>query len=497
MTLARNAGLIALAAVVATQADPAWSAAAAAAGLAFAAAGWALSRRETPADPDGEPQRLPIGAPAPSFELPAIEGQAVSLQSLLGQGKPTMLVFSDPQCGPCQALAPDVAEWQRLHSDELTIAVIERRNGSLPGRDEHGRRTVLLQDGSEIADAYGARGTPTAVMVGADGRVASAVAGGSAGIEALMAASVSHFKPHPVEEEGGSAWTVPVRLGGPLVRRELLARGAATAAAGSVLTSPIRAIGLGRGGAPPTCERHRDCPGRSICQAGRCRCPSLYPVRCDGDCVSTDFDDQRCGGCNKPPCPEGTTCAGGNCITGNSTACGDCGRGRICCDDGGLGGGRCVFPTINHVDCSGCDVNCGGCGIQCGPGQLCCGGRCVDPNHDPNYCGGCIDGRRCRPNQVCHAGQCRDECPSPLRQCGRTCGNPRTQTCCGQRDLIEKDDIANGFVKCCGRRAVQVSSDVENCGSCGCNCVGRDDCTCVNGKCHCPGPLDGSCFFSP
>ena len=85
-TLARNAGLIALAAVVATQADPAWSAAAAAAGLAFAAAGWALSRRETPADSDGEPQRLPIGAPAPSFELPAIEGQAVSLQSLLGLG---------------------------------------------------------------------------------------------------------------------------------------------------------------------------------------------------------------------------------------------------------------------------------------------------------------------------------------------------------------------------------------------------------------------------
>lgn len=494
-TLARNAALIALAGFVASQADLASSTLAAAAGFAIAAAGWVLSRRATPADSDGVTRGLAVGAPAPSFELPAIEGYTVSLQSLLEPGKPAMLVFSDPHCGPCQALAPDVAEWQRMHSDELTIAVIERRDGSPAGqRDEHGRRTVLLQRESEIADAYGAQGTPTAVLVAADGRVASSVAGGSAGIQALMAETIARFEPHPIEAEGGSAWTVPVRLGGPLIRRELLVRGVAAAAAVSaVLSWPARTMGLARA---PRCERDRDCPKGTVCRSGRCRCPhSIAPNRCAGKCTNTDGDNQHCGGCNKP-CPAGTVCAGGNCITGNDTRCGDCGPGRICCEKDGSS--QCVFPTINDQDCRGCEVNCGGCGIQCERGQLCCVGRCVDPRNDPEHCGGCLDGKRCDPNQVCHGGRCRDECPRRLRRCGRRCGNPNSQVCCGHRDVIDKDDIANGFMKCCNGRAVNIQSDVENCGSCGCRCVGRQECTCQNGKCVCgPNPLDGGCFFSP
>lgn len=484
-TMARNAALIALAGFVASQADLAWTAAAAAAGFAIAAAGWVLSRRATPADSDGVTRGLAVGTRAPSFELPAIENSTVSLQSLLGLGKPALLVFSDARCGPCQALAPRVAEWQRLHSGELTIAVIESRDRSPAGRrDEHGRHTVLLQRESEVADLYGAQGTPTAVLVGTDGRVASPVAGGSAEIESLMARSVTGFEAHPIEVEGGSAWTVPVRMGGPLIRRELLVRGAAaSAAASTVLGWPLRAAGMAPG---PRCERNRDCPRESVCRSGRCICPDSYnPDRCAGRCVNFDADSEHCGGCNKPPCPEGTMCAGGQCITGNSTTCVDCPpQSHICC------GGACVSPLAD-------DQNCGGCGVVCGRGQTCCNGRCVDTRRDPRYCGDCITGARCAPNQVCHAGRCRDECPKPLRQCGRTCGNPNTQTCCGKKVLIDKEDIANGLIKCCGGNAVEVHSDVDNCGSCGCRCVGRQECTCQNGQCLCPGPLDGSCFFSP
>ena len=122
----------------------------------------------------------------------------------------------------------------------------------------------------------------------------------------------------------------------------------------------------------------------------------------------------------------------------------------------------------------------------------------MNPRNDPEHCGGCLDGKRCDPNQVCHGGRCRDECPRRLRRCGRRCGNPNTQVCCGHRDVIDKDDIANGFMKCCNGKAMNIQSDVENCGSCGCRCVGRQECTCENGKCVCgPNPLDGGCFFSP
>lgn len=493
-TLARNAALIALAGFVASQADLAWSALAAAAGFAIAAAGWMLSRRATPADSAKPTRGLAVGAPAPSFELPAIEGSTVSLKSLLGPGKPALLVFSDPHCGPCQALAPDVAEWQRLHSDELTIAVIESRNGSTTGqRDEHGRRSVLLQSESEVADAYGAQGTPTAVLVGTDGRVASSVAGGSAAIEALMAGSVTGFEAHPIEVEGGSAWTVPVRLGGPLIRRELLVRGAAvSAAASTVLGWPARALGMAPQG-PPRCDRDRDCSGDAICRSGRCACPPNRPDRCRGECVNTDIGNipppggsihTNCGGCGVNCTFEKSVCSGGQCISGEAGCFQTLNVRQICC------GGN---PTNPGDD----EKNCGGCGVVCGSGQTCCFGRCVDPRRDRRYCGGCPDGEKCRPNQVCHAGRCRDECPKPLRQCGTACGNPNTQTCCGKRTLIDKDDIANGVMRCCGGNAVAVQSDVDNCGACGCRCVGRQDCTCQNGQCHCPGPLDGSCFFSP
>ena len=53
------------------------------------------------------------GEPAPAFALPALDGSTVSLDDLLAAGRPALLVFSDPGCGPCQELAPDVADWQR------------------------------------------------------------------------------------------------------------------------------------------------------------------------------------------------------------------------------------------------------------------------------------------------------------------------------------------------------------------------------------------------
>jgi uncharacterized membrane protein YphA (DoxX/SURF4 family)/thiol-disulfide isomerase/thioredoxin len=449
-TLARNAALIAVAALVVSNAELASTALAAAAGFGIAAAGWALSRRATPVTASVA-SALTIGTPAPSFELPSLEGPTVSLRSLLASGTPTLLVFSDPHCGPCLELAPHVAEWQRLHADELTIAVIERRDGAGTGRDdEHGRRTVLLQSETEVSDAYGAVGTPSAVLVGPDGRLASSVTGGAAAIEGLIGAHVTRFEPHPTEVQGGSVWTVPVRLGGPLVRRELLVRGAASAAAGTVLARPLRAVGLGRARGAPRCDRDRDCPRGTVCRRGRCACPgSFEPDRCGGECTNIDVDKQHCGGCNRPPCGFDEYCYGGNCVsnTGDGSTCAeDCNNTtRVCCQ------GRCVGLGFD-------DANCGGCGVNCGPGTSCCWGRCVNTNRDPRFCGGCADqgdGQKCRSDEVCHNGKCRDKCPEPLRQCGQSCGNPNTQTCCGKQVLIDKDDIENGTLKCCDGEAVE------------------------------------------
>src|SRR5258708_1424835 len=49
---------------------------------------------------------LTKGAPAPEFRLPKLDGGELSLSEL--RGKKVLLVFSDPHCGPCDALLPDL-----------------------------------------------------------------------------------------------------------------------------------------------------------------------------------------------------------------------------------------------------------------------------------------------------------------------------------------------------------------------------------------------------
>jgi thiol-disulfide isomerase/thioredoxin len=56
---------------------------------------------------------LPLRTRAPEFELAALDGSRTSLGILLSSHKPVLLLFSHPDCGPCEALLPDISSWQR------------------------------------------------------------------------------------------------------------------------------------------------------------------------------------------------------------------------------------------------------------------------------------------------------------------------------------------------------------------------------------------------
>ena len=55
---------------------------------------------------------LPAGTRAPNFSLPDLAGGERTLADY--RGRRVLLVFSDPACGPCQALAPEL---ERLHRE--------------------------------------------------------------------------------------------------------------------------------------------------------------------------------------------------------------------------------------------------------------------------------------------------------------------------------------------------------------------------------------------
>jgi peroxiredoxin len=135
---------------------------------------------------------LPAGAPAAEFDLPELGGGTVGLDRLLERGRPVLLVFSEPGCGPCAALLPLVARWQETYREQVTVAVISRGDRAENAEIvELGLRDVLLQTGREVAEAYDVAGTPAAVLIDRNGTVVSRVALGSNAIDGLMSQGVS------------------------------------------------------------------------------------------------------------------------------------------------------------------------------------------------------------------------------------------------------------------------------------------------------------------
>jgi methylamine dehydrogenase accessory protein MauD len=153
---------------------------------------------------------LPVGATAPEFALPNLSGEVSTLQSLRADGKPVMLLFTDPHCEPCAELLPEVAAWQRDHDDGVIVAVISRggaeENG--PKAAEHGLSRVLLQSDFEAAHAYQADATPSAVLVASDGTVASPLMSGADAIRSLISALTNGGMPH-------SAASLPIGSAAP------------------------------------------------------------------------------------------------------------------------------------------------------------------------------------------------------------------------------------------------------------------------------------------
>ena len=130
---------------------------------------------------------LPVGAKAPSFMLPSLADGRVSLATLQRRGQPVLLVFAEPGCAACEALLPDVAAWQRTHSDRLTVALVSRGDvdTNRTKTAAYEVRRVLLQRDREVSEAYKVAGIPSAVLI-TEGTVSSALAIGGDDIRTLV-----------------------------------------------------------------------------------------------------------------------------------------------------------------------------------------------------------------------------------------------------------------------------------------------------------------------
>ena len=123
---------------------------------------------------------LKPGTQAPSFRLPDLDGAIVSLDDF--SGRQLLLVFTDAQCGPCDALLPELVALDREHrGNRVNVIVVGR--GDL---DENRRKVaqygvdfpVVVQRHWELSRKFGIFATPVAFLIDERGVIAQDVAKG-------------------------------------------------------------------------------------------------------------------------------------------------------------------------------------------------------------------------------------------------------------------------------------------------------------------------------
>jgi peroxiredoxin len=133
---------------------------------------------------------LKAGVTAPDFRLPRLDEGELALADF--RGGRVLLVFSDPHCGPCDELAPQL-QAIHLHRPELQVLVVSRRDVEA----NRAKATALgltfpivLQKQWEVSLKYAMFATPIGYLIDEQGILASDVAVGVGPILALAGEGV-------------------------------------------------------------------------------------------------------------------------------------------------------------------------------------------------------------------------------------------------------------------------------------------------------------------
>src|SRR5205823_6404971 len=141
----------------------------------------------------------------PDFTLPLLHGGELSLSEY--HGRKVLLVFSDPNCGPCDQLAPQLEQLAR-RSAGIQVLMVSKGQERSDARWEANRAKaaqhgltfpIVLQQQWEISRAYGKFATPIGYLIDEEGIIAREVA---AGVEPILGL-VSQAAAAPRNGKGG------------------------------------------------------------------------------------------------------------------------------------------------------------------------------------------------------------------------------------------------------------------------------------------------------
>src|SRR5262249_19724103 len=104
------------------------------------------------------------------------------------RGRRRLLLFWSPSCGFCQNMLEDVKAWERNPPKDAPELLVISSGSFEEIRAQGFRSRVLLDPNFGAGQVFSAEGTPSAVIVDEQGRVASDVGVGAQAVMALAGA---------------------------------------------------------------------------------------------------------------------------------------------------------------------------------------------------------------------------------------------------------------------------------------------------------------------
>lgn len=118
-----------------------------------------------------------VGDTAPPLRLPDLQGRQVDLADF--RGRETLLLFWSLGRGFCQQMLPRLQAWDKTPPKGAPKLLVVSTGTVEENRAMGLRVPVVLDPGFGVGSAFGVNGTPMAVLVDPEGRIASPIASGA------------------------------------------------------------------------------------------------------------------------------------------------------------------------------------------------------------------------------------------------------------------------------------------------------------------------------
>ena len=118
--------------------------------------------------------------------MPDLSGKEVELAEF--RGTDTLLLFMNPGCGFCKRMLDDLKAWEANPPDGAPKLLVVSQGDVEANRAMGLRSPVVLDQGFATGRSFGVSGTPSAVLVDAEGMIASGIARGAPAVLALAGA---------------------------------------------------------------------------------------------------------------------------------------------------------------------------------------------------------------------------------------------------------------------------------------------------------------------